>query len=98
MTRGRQVPSEMEKCVHSRVCIEKSLRLPVQGETTHSSVPLWQQVCDVAVTKIEAKIEPNLVLDVIGWGTMAVICGGASIHLRILAHGQLTWQYRFRSR
>ena len=80
--------------------------------TTDVNPALCQQLFNIAVTKIEAELEPHRVpddvhgrtkfagawmrrSDDIGWESMAFICGGASIHSRILAQGQLTWQYPF---
>jgi hypothetical protein len=39
MTRGCQGSTELEKIVHSRIYIEKSLRLPPRFETTYPSFP-----------------------------------------------------------
>jgi hypothetical protein len=39
MARGTQVLTELEKIVHSRMHIEKSLRLAARFETAHSSFP-----------------------------------------------------------
>ena len=52
------------------------------GFSAHCDTPLSEKIFNIAMTEIEAIVEPNGVTDDIGWESVAFVC----IHLLILAN------------